>query len=200
MLKKYLNKKNNLVGGYTIIETMIALSIFLIVIIIGVGSLLNASLVNKKSQDTRSIMDSLNFAMEDMSRNIRIGYDYQCLVEGGEYNDNSALGTPTSCLSGFGVAFESSEGRSNDNTDQWLYYVSGGKLIKSTSGIGGEIQMTPDEVEITNPNYNFSVVGAERFSGTMDKQQPLVIIRLSGNITKRAVSYTHLTLPTTERV
>ena len=44
MLKEY---KKKLTGGYTIIETMIALSIFLIVIVIGIGSLLNAHLVSK---------------------------------------------------------------------------------------------------------------------------------------------------------
>jgi len=63
-------------SGFTIIETMIAVSIFLIVVTIGIGSLLNTTLLQSKSQDMRSIMDNLSFIMEDMSRNIRTGYNY----------------------------------------------------------------------------------------------------------------------------
>ena len=36
---------------------------------VGMDSLLNANLVHRKSEDMRSIMDSLSFIMEDMSRN-----------------------------------------------------------------------------------------------------------------------------------
>ena len=180
MCKKYLNKKNN-IGGYTIIETMIAISIFLIVIVIGIGSLLNASIVNKSSQNTRSVLDSLNFSMEDISRNIRTGYDYHCLVES---EDTSDISTPESCMGiskgGYGISFESSDGDSSDPNDQWSYYVSGGKLFKSISNdlLNDRVQMTPDGVTISSFGYNFLVIGAEN----TDKQQPLVIIRLTGKI------------------
>ena len=43
------------------------------------GALLNANVVYKKSQDMRSIMDNLSFTMEDVSRNVRTGYNYQCV-------------------------------------------------------------------------------------------------------------------------
>jgi Tfp pilus assembly protein PilV len=64
MLKKYTKKES----GYTIIETMIAVSLFLIVVTTGIGALLNANLLHQKSASMRSIMDNLSFAMEDMNR------------------------------------------------------------------------------------------------------------------------------------
>ena len=57
MLIKILEKE----AGYTIIETMVAVSIFLIVIMYGMGALLNANLLHQKSQDLRSILDILSF-------------------------------------------------------------------------------------------------------------------------------------------
>ena len=85
MLKKYFKQQNNRkkipgrVWGFTLIETMIAVSIFTIIVTIGMSSVLNASLIHNKSQDMRSIIDSLSFTMEDMSRNLRTGYNYHCI-------------------------------------------------------------------------------------------------------------------------
>lgn len=173
-----LKGSKKLVCGFTIIETMIAISIFLIVVVIGTGALLNAHLINKKSQDMRSIMDSLSFSMEDMSRNIRTGYNYHCI----EGEDFSSLETPKSCINGDGIAFEYSDGDISDPTDQWVYYIQDGKLFRSTDGFSSSTQMTPDEVTLNDGIYNFSVIGAELASKD-DVQQPLVIIRLVGTIT-----------------
>jgi prepilin-type N-terminal cleavage/methylation domain-containing protein len=175
---------SKLTTGYTLIETMIAISIFLIVVVIGVGSLLNAHLINKKSQDMRSIIDSLSFTMEDMSRNIRTGYNYKCLVTGNNYTQDS-LSTPESGSNCFGIAFEYSEGNPEDRGDQWVYYVQDGKLFKSTEGLNNPVQMTPDEVVISKNTYSFSIIGAEPFSDG-DNQQPLAVIRLVGKITSRS--------------
>ena len=177
IMKKDLNKKNKNIGGYTLIETMIALAIFLIVIVIGIGALLNAYTINKKSQDMRSIMDGLSFTMEDMSRNIRTGYDYECL------KDIKFTGTAVSCDSGIGIAFEYSGGNVGDSHDQWVYFIQGGKLFRSTDGLNNSVQMTPDEVSLNESTNNFSIIGAE----ASDKIQPLVIIRLVGTITSKGV-------------
>ena len=175
MFKKYKNKYK---GGYTLIETMIALAIFLIVVTIGSGSLINAYSVNRKSQDLRSAIDGLSFAMEDMSKNIRTGYDYHCIIAG----DSSDTTIPKSCSIGNGIAFESSEGNNSKSDDQWAYFISGGKLFRSTTGdLNQAVQMTPSEVVLTETTNNFAVFGAEN----SDKQQPFAVIRLVGKITSR---------------
>src|SRR3972149_4215789 len=73
-------KIENCKGGYTIIETMIAISLFLVIIMAGMGELLNANLLHQKSQNMRSIIDNLSFIMEDMSRNLRTGSKYYCII------------------------------------------------------------------------------------------------------------------------
>src|SRR3989339_2244393 len=92
-------KIENCKGGYTIIETMIAISLFLVIIMAGMGALLNANLLHQKSQNMRSIIDNLSFIMEDMSRNLRTGYDYHC-------GDFSNIESPQSCVSDNIIFFE----------------------------------------------------------------------------------------------
>lgn len=189
MHQKKNYKKYN--GGYTIIETMIAITLFMIVTTLGLGALLNANMLHNKTADMRSIMDNLSFVMEDMSRNIRIGYNYHCLTAG----QTSLPTTPKSCAVGYGIAFEMPEGTPDDNTDQWLYWVestanSNGtnthKLFKTINGqVSGRVQLTPDEVVITSITP-ITVLGAES-PDAGNNQQPFVTIRIAGTITYKDV-------------
>ncbi|HPS21214.1 MAG TPA: prepilin-type N-terminal cleavage/methylation domain-containing protein [Candidatus Paceibacterota bacterium] len=179
-------KKENVkkIRGFTIIEMMIAIAIFLVVVVFGMQSLLNANFVQKKSQSMRSLYDSLTFALDDMSKNIRVGSSYFCITEGTDFYSIQDEKTK-SCKDGLGISFESSTGTKGNGKDQWVYFISENKLYKSTgpsySGVDNfAVQMTPDEVVLGEQASGFSVLGAEPPSD--DKQQPLVIIRLVGSV------------------
>lgn len=64
--------------GFTLIEMMIAVALFTIVMVIGIGAVLNANLLHKKTQSVRAVIDNLGFVMEDIARNVRLGYDFTC--------------------------------------------------------------------------------------------------------------------------
>jgi type II secretory pathway pseudopilin PulG len=181
-IKKFKQTK----GGYTILETMIAVSLFLVVITSGMGALLNANILHKKSQDMRSIMDNLSFIMEDISRNLRTGSVYHCLTN---VNNLNSLTSLVSCPNGGdGIAFEETHGSSIDASDQWVYKIGSGNISKSTtsgSGTNPWVQLNPSEVVITSLS-KFSVFGAET-RATGDTQQPFVIIKLAGTITYKNV-------------
>ena len=169
-----INKKK----GYTLIETMVAVSLFIVIVMTGLTTLLNANLLNQKSRDLRSIMDNLSFILEDMSRNLRTGSNYQCFDSA---HPNIFLGSPASCQNGWAIAFEPAGGNVNSNNDQWIYYISNdGKIFKSVDGGNTSVQLSPDEVTITSV-YGFSVLGAEGPTSG-DRQQPFVTIRLVGVI------------------
>ncbi|MBP9748282.1 MAG: hypothetical protein KBD17_01505 [Candidatus Pacebacteria bacterium] len=196
----FSNKKNS--GGFTIIETMISVALFIVITTVGMGALLNGNLLYQKSQDMRTIIDNLNFTMEDMSRNIRTGYNYRCYTSSDPIiptDDNpTILSVPRSCASGGGwaIAFESAYG---DNTvtdgnpvnykDQWIYRIDAeGKIFKATTGpytTSSFVQLTPDEVDIDPALSSFVVTGAEPTLG--DTAQPSVTMRLVGTITYQNV-------------
>jgi Tfp pilus assembly protein PilW len=167
-------KKNNKKRGYTIIETMISVSLFIIIVMAGMGALLNANLLHQKSQNMRSIMDNLSFIMEDMSRNLRTGHDYYCMT-------SNTFPTPIIPDSGDrcdGVAFLSASGGSQ------LAYRIGSNSIEKYEG--GWLPLLPEEVTVNTTTSGFAVLGAESPS-VGNFQQPLVIIRLVGEINIKGV-------------
>jgi len=152
-----LRIKKSKSNGFTIIETMIAVALFLVVVTVGIGSLLNTTLLQQKSQDMRSIMDNLSFIMEDMSRSIRTGYSY-----GGGGNQ---------------ISFTSSDG------SQWVYKIESSQISKSINS-GSFIQLNSSEISLGSGS-GFSLVGALPPPG--DVLQPFVTIRLVGKITYKGV-------------
>ncbi len=181
MFKKHFKNEK----GYTIIETMIAVSLFLVVTMIGMGALLNANLIHRKSQDMRSLLDNLSFIMEDMSRNLRTGYNYRCITGEDNFEDVESVKDGANC---WGIAFESATGQPDDPSDQWVYYIDEtGKIFKSTHGASGFIQLTPSEVVVDSISSNFSVVGAEIPVDENDLRQPFVTLKLAGKISYKNV-------------
>jgi hypothetical protein len=164
---------------------MISVSLFLIIVTSGMGALLNANALHRKSQDMRSIMDNLSFVLEDMSRSIRTGRNFQCFTSSEPTLTPASLGAPQSCPGGWALVFESSAGDTSTYADQWVYYIStDGKIFKSTDGANNFIQLTSNEIVIDSVSQ-FSVLGAP--SILTDRQQPFVTIKLVGKITTRNV-------------
>ena len=151
MKKRNLKNKKS---GFTIIEMMIAIAIFLIVVMIGMGALLNANAIHRKTQNTRSIMDNLSFIMEDMSRNIRTGSEYS--LDG----DTSFSFLPA-----------------NETTNHWKYFFDNNGNLEKTDSSGTSVLNSP-EISFSTFGSGFTVVG----QNPSDDQQPFVTIRLVGKI------------------
>lgn len=184
-MTKKVDKKQS---GYTIIETMIAISLFIIIVMAGMGALLNANLLNNKSQSMRSIMNNLNFIMEDLSKNLRTGYNYYCVTGKDTLTDVSITKSGTDC---WGIAFEYQDGDKMNPDDQWVYYIGPDTSIKdepiaiwkSTTGpydTDSFIKLTSDEIIIDATKSIITVNGAEPPPG--DLVQPFVTIKLVGSI------------------
>ena len=173
-----MKKLNNKQNGYTIIETMISVSLFIIVIMSGMGSLLNANLLHLKSQDIRSIMDNLSFVMEDISRNLRVGTVYHC-DEGSLPRD-----TAKSCPSGaFSIVFKPYKG------GLATYRFKDGH-IELDDGINS-VAITAPEVVITNTK--FIVTGTD----AGDNKQPKILMTIQGYAGVKLRDQTNFNLQTT---
>lgn len=188
-----MKRPTSTMRGFTIIELMIAIGIFTLIMIFGISTLLNASLVHSKSTQIRDIQDNLSFVIEDMSRALRTGYDYRCYPGGSLFTpDNITI--PENCDPGGAIAFEHQDGDPADPADQWVYEIrnegdNGFHVYKSTQGGNGGswTQMTSGEINLF-PGSGFTVVGAHpqgEFQALGDNQQPMVTIRLAGEITYR---------------
>ncbi|MFA6392712.1 MAG: prepilin-type N-terminal cleavage/methylation domain-containing protein [Candidatus Paceibacterota bacterium] len=78
MILQKIQKNKVFMSGFTLIELMVATTLFTIVMMMGVGSLVVSSNSAKASQKLRTAVDNVNFAMESMSRELRMGTLYTC--------------------------------------------------------------------------------------------------------------------------
>ena len=171
--KKKISKRQ----GFTLIEMMVSLGIFIIVLSISVGALLSMVSSNRKTQSLRSAMDNLNLAMEEMSRNITQGRKYHC----GETStiDPNIIKDERSCPSGpSGVdhflAIEDHNGDLSNIGDQLVYRMNLGRLEKSVDS-GNNFKA------VTAPSINIDHLMFYVFGNTIgDDEVPRVIITIGG--------------------
>jgi type II secretory pathway pseudopilin PulG len=85
-----IQKKNNLNRGFSLVEMLVAIGIFMTIMTIAVSSLISIIGANKKAQAIKGTIDSVTFAIESISKDMRIGSGYKCLLNG----DFTNIGCP----------------------------------------------------------------------------------------------------------
>lgn len=179
--------------GFTLIEVMISMSIFTILTTVGIGSVLAAINQHRIAENQRTVMDNLNFVMEDMARNIRLGTNMRCVLDAGETTpplDSSGNIVPQSCPGSPGVTGSNKVVFRDQNGNQLMYVISiptpgptPVQIIKQRDAASTAQVITPPEVVIDWFKSGFTVRGAE----PNDLAQPTVVIRLAGKIVYKGV-------------
>lgn len=161
-----------------------AISVFTMVLVISMGSILSVVDANRKSQSLRSVMDNLNYTLEAMTRTIRFGTSYHCDVTVG------IIGTPLDC----GGAGASSMAVTSSLGTQIIYKLVNGRIVRT---IGGTDQyLTSSDVTITN--LTFRVYGSAPYgTNGSDLYQPEVIMVISGYVGSKPTSKSIFTIETT---
>ena len=145
--------------GFTIIELMVSLTIFIIIMMISMGSILGIFAANRKSRSQRAVMNNLNLALESMSKEMRYGENYHC---GG-----GSITLPQNCAEGDTLlSFFSSENK------QITYRLNNNAIEKEVDN-AGFLPITAPEVVIENLTFYALGAGA-------DTSQPKVLIRIKG--------------------
>ncbi len=65
-------------AGFTLIETMVSVAIFVIVAMVITTVFITIVDANRKAQSIRLVMDNLNFSLDSMALRMREGTDYKC--------------------------------------------------------------------------------------------------------------------------
>ncbi len=166
-------KKNK---GFTLVEIMVATFIFMIIMLAAIGALVSTSNGAKKAKALRAAMDNVNYAMDNMSRSLRLGTNYTCIS--GSSASLPYSGFRFNCPSGVStIAFTPvfhTPGQIDTSFERSLL----GEIQKCTSTPSYNcVSLTAPEVEITD--LQFYVNG----SLDTDTEQPSVFMRLKGNVT-----------------
>jgi type II secretory pathway pseudopilin PulG len=165
---KLFNQTKKYKRGYLLVEMMVSLTIFSIVVTASTGAVLAIITANSKSQTTKSVMDNLSVAVENMSRSIRIGTQYHCFSD-----VNTQVSDDTQCKAGaMGISFIPQD--SIGPTDIVKYYFdSSQNLIMRSRGGATAVPLTAPEVKIFA--MKFYIYGLKDTS-----QMPRVFILING--------------------
>ncbi|MEK7068725.1 MAG: type II secretion system protein [Patescibacteria group bacterium] len=184
--------------GFTLIEVMVSVGIFTTVMVMSLGALLAMSESNRRVETMKSVINTLNFALDSMSRSVRTGHTYQCNPTTVPFAGNP---TPTDCsvTPSTKFAFINSDGRTIAyclGTLSPLACSSSGASILRSEGGGDLAPITSKEVVIQT--LNFYVIGAP--SG--DNIQPKVTVLLNGyvEVSTRQRSSFNLQTSITQRI
>ena len=166
------SKKHKRTKGFTLVEMMVAVTLFAVVMVVATGSLLSLVTASRKAQSLHSVMDNLNIALDGMVRNMRMGDTYRC---GGPnpVTPNCTDGDTSVYFEPFG---DSTPG---DSSDDWVYWYDEdengiGRLYRSEDGGSNSYAITAAEVDIEE--MEFFVIGATEG----DTAQPRVVVVMKG--------------------
>lgn len=196
LFKKIKNK--NKIRGFTLVELMVAVSLFSFVALM-VGSIVfSANAINDRLAASRAVYESVNLVLDDMSREISQGTKYRCLpaneFDKYLYNYPTNLNKTRDCDNAqYGIAFKPSEYSSYallptpdptyTNPSSIVGYVLDGGVIRRYIGY----------VNINGSNdvdaSNFGRSVAEIFSSTPGKNE--VISPPNVTITKFSITATN---------
>lgn len=213
--------KNNIQynQGFSLIEMIVSLGIFAIVVTTAVGSLIVVMSNNQKLQAEQSAMTNLAFALDSMTREIRMGYAYVC---GGVNNDTSSVGH------GIGKIFKESDSDHGDMDDtktmdcgsatgdtvnnkniRGISFVEGGESLSGGADnrrilyyydsslknimrrVGNETAQPIMSSGLTIENARFFVTGSETLKASNDTKQPTVTIQIEATSNNNVTSKTY---------
>jgi prepilin-type N-terminal cleavage/methylation domain-containing protein len=180
MRNKFKNKQ-----GFTLVELLVAVSLFVVVTTISIGAILSVFDANKKAQSSKTVVDNLNLAIENMARIVRFGSNYHCA------NLNLPLSNPRNCNTGA-------------NTDTLLAVNFNGSTIvyKWDGTINDPIERSDDGgntyTAITAPDVKiqylrFYVFGTDPGPNT---DQPYAVVVIKGYVGDKLTNQTIFSIET----
>lgn len=182
-----IKPRHSLQKGFTLIEMIVSLGVFAVVVTITTGALLMLITTNQRFQYEQNIMSNLSFAIDSMTREMRMGYNYNCQTAAASTSapftgaHESLLSTTTNdCASprpagqnARGVSFyEGGDSITGPSSNRIMYFYDfTAKKIYRRVGDGVSQSLISDAVQITSAE--FFVTGSGSAAG-----QPTITIYL----------------------
>ena len=141
-------KENNLSNGFTLIEIMVAVSIFVIVALIVSGAFLTLSDIYRKVESNRAIVDNLNFAIDTIALQVRSGINYSVDDSCGVNCFKEFSFDETYIVEDLNIL----EVRRN-LTYKLSDHASGGQILQCVEGSSGCQSLTSEEIDVRDMKF-----------------------------------------------
>jgi len=204
LIKK--QKINN--RGFSLVEMLVAIGIFMSIMTIAITSLISIISANKKAQAIKSTIDNVTFAVETMSRDMRVGNSYQCSTDGyvfaqqcNDRNDNIG-GIAVRYINNLGklITYKYNSSPTNSTDGVLTRTECPDKVVCNTQGQNdGKVDnLISQDSNVNITNMKFYVVGADNENNPVisERTQPKIIITVSGLISVKDINDTTFNLQT----
>ncbi len=185
-------------AGFSLIELLVSMALFIVVITMGIGALLVLISANVKAQNNQEAVSNIQFALDSMAREVRTGAYYYCDTN---VNTNITAAFSTRNCAGKGYYLSIVEGGKSltdgaTNRRIAYRYNSTDKSIERRIGNGGWTRLTSSNVIIEEMHFN--VINTSTKDGTpTDSLQPNVTIYIKGKVEGVAETSSEFRLQTT---
>jgi prepilin-type N-terminal cleavage/methylation domain-containing protein len=190
-----LKEYKKLQRGFSLIEVLVSMALFIVVLTIGVGALLVLISANSKAQNMQAAVSNIQFALDSMAREIRTGNGYYC---SGGTETTGDFAVVQDCNKGTYLSIvEGGKSLSSGFVNRRIAYRydSTTQSVQRKIGTGTWVPLTDDTVDITAMHFNVSNSSSKDADG--NALQPNVTIYINGMITGIGETSTNFTLQTT---
>ncbi len=160
--------------GFTLVEMMVAIAVFSVVMVTAMSALINVIDANNKARSIKTAVNNVSFALESISRDMRMGTDYSCSSDGINFNESQCINDGVT-----EIRYKSSRA---DSSGRFAYYKFENNQIWECLEKGSNVcpnndyqPITSSDVTIDSEKSRFYVLNV----GDPTKQ-PRVIITISG--------------------
>ena len=178
MLRRTLKNRIHRSRAFTLVELMVSLSIFSIVMLISTSTLLIMIDANAKAQALYSASTNLSFALDSITREIRMGYGYHCSSIVGDANQGVATGANDCSSGGRYIAF--SREWDSERIAYRLYEDNNGigRIEMNTETANAWSPITSDDIDVDR--FEIIVANTDTYNDNGNISQPFVDIMIQG--------------------
>jgi prepilin-type N-terminal cleavage/methylation domain-containing protein len=194
-MQKFFTKNKK---GFTLVEMMVSIAVFSVVMVAAMSALLNVIDANNKAKSIKVAVNNISFALEGISKDMRMGTNYACGTNSGDEPSGECPIQPGGAGGGKIISYISP--RATNNEHRVYYKFENGKIwecleknnINCTFN-GPFVPITSAEVTITDAK--FYITGAESPVDVLGTQ-PRMIMTVSGYAGSRTKERTNFDLQT----
>lgn len=173
--------------GFTLVELLIAVSMFVVITFLSIGAILSIFDANKKAQSSKTVVDNLNLAIENMARTVRFGNTYHCADIGDTEDPRDCNNDPANDIFLAVTSFDEVIG---DNVIVTYEWDTANQSIKKTyNGV--------DQGDITSADTVIEYLRFYVFGSTAgDNNQPYVVAVIKGRVGNDSTTQTAFSIET----
>ena len=184
------NKKQ---AGFTLIEMMVSIAVFMLVMTVAASALLTVIDANRKAQSIKTAINNLNFVLEGVTKDMRMGSQYECLLNG--------VFQSSDCEFGEGVRYHGPVGNQRFTI----------RYVPADDGVVGYLERCVDSVNATTDCFDFEpltareanitnvafyLTGQTNSCASVDRTQPMITMTISGVAGKKENTTSSFSLQT----